>query len=54
MKKRTIVILGIALAASIAVSAVSLGYNVGQSARVNRFITSQLKRQAKEEEKKSS
>jgi len=54
MKKRTIVILGIALAASIAVSAVSLGYNVHQSARVNRFITSQLKRQAKEEEKKSS
>ena len=54
MKKRTIVIFGIALAASIAVSAVSLGYNVGQSARVNRFITSQLKRQAKEEEKKSS
>lgn len=54
MKKRTIVILGIALAASIAVSAVSLGYNVHQSARVNRFITSQLKRQAKEEEKMSS
>lgn len=54
MKKRTIVILGIALAASIAVSAASLGYNVRQSARVNRFITNQLKRQAKEEEKKSN
>ncbi|MDD6380361.1 MAG: transglutaminase-like domain-containing protein [Lachnospiraceae bacterium] len=54
MKKRTIAILGIALAASIAVSAASLGYNVRQSARVNRFITNQLKRQAKEEEKKSN
>ncbi len=51
MKKATVVILSLALAASIAVSAVTLGFSVRQSKRVNSFITNQLKRQAKEEEK---
>lgn len=54
MKKRTVVILSLVLAASVAVSAVTLGYTVTQSRRVNSFITNQLKRQAKAEEKKSN
>lgn len=53
MKKRTVVILSLALAASVAVSAVTLGFSVKQSKRVNSYITNQLKRQAKEEEKTS-
>ncbi|MGN0241005.1 MAG: transglutaminase domain-containing protein [Candidatus Weimeria sp.] len=54
MKNRTVVILSLALAASIALSAVTLGFSVSQSKRVNSFITNQLKRQAKEEEKTSN
>lgn len=53
MKKRTVAILSLILADSVAVSAVTLGYTVKQSQRVNSFITNQLKRQAKEEEKTS-
>ena len=53
MKKRAVVIFSLALAASVAVSAVTLGFSVKQSKRVNSYITNQLKRQAKEEEKTS-
>lgn len=54
MKKRTLVLLSTALAVAIAVSSAGLCVNIAQSKRVNSFITRELRRQAKEAEKKSS
>lgn len=53
MRKRTMIILSLMLTVSVAVSAVTLGYSVHESQRVNSFITNQLRRQAKAEEKKN-